>query len=139
MFTHLVSMDSSEIECNGYNLASMHRWYDIYGNGTYELHIEYRSEDKKKVKPTDPTDMWQMYLTFCPHDWEFPAIIAHVIADGDNEHTLIGIPGGRICTLYELDVEEDPPYEAARQAIYDADQLIRELYPGYYIVRTGRG
>ena len=138
MFTHLVSMDSSEIECNGYNLASMKRWYDIYGNGTYELHIEYRSENRKKLEPTDPRDAWQMLLIFCPEDWDYPAISVSVITDGDEEHQILGCPGERVCTLYELEAEEEPPYEAARQAIYDADQLIRQLYPGYYIVRTGR-
>ena len=104
-------------------------------NKDYTIGIRYhRDENGNPITDVDPRDPHQFEIKPSPNKPDGLDVIFHIrkYSDGETEHAYIAEPFG-YCKDFCLIKNATGRVLAACEALVKADELVRELYPGYFI------
>ena len=101
----------------------------------YDIRIRYnRDENGNPITDVDLRDPHQFRIKPSPNKPDGLDVIFHIrkYGDGETEHAYIAEPFG-YCKDFCLIKNATGRVLAACEALVKADELVRELYPGYFI------
>jgi len=116
-------------------VVGLNEYKTIYENEWYEAFFVTKSEDGKPVRPQDPTVHDQLRIQMIRKNDRDPIISVWVKKEGSDrrEFAKYGKAFGGSGEMMHKD--NNKKWEKARKTILELNDLVEQLYPGYYITK----